>query len=75
MLVTHWGLSGPVILRLSAWGARDLFGSTYTGMNNSVIVLCAFQNHRGLARKWKWSFLHICLSLSLSGNTFHNYVE
>ncbi|KAK8914617.1 hypothetical protein KSP39_PZI023461 [Platanthera zijinensis] len=25
MLVTHWGLSGPVILRLSAWGARDLF--------------------------------------------------
>ncbi|KVI02524.1 Conserved hypothetical protein, flavoprotein-like protein [Cynara cardunculus var. scolymus] len=25
MLVTHWGLSGPVILRLSAWGARDLY--------------------------------------------------
>ncbi|XP_072958570.1 uncharacterized protein [Typha angustifolia] len=25
MLVTHWGLSGPVILRLSAWGARMLF--------------------------------------------------
>ncbi|KAF9606252.1 hypothetical protein IFM89_024073 [Coptis chinensis] len=24
MLVTHWGLSGPVILRLSAWGARTL---------------------------------------------------
>src|SRR4029434_4616527 len=24
LLVTHWGLSGPVILRLSAWGARDL---------------------------------------------------
>lgn len=24
MLVTHWGLSGPVILRLSAWGAREL---------------------------------------------------
>lgn len=31
MLVTHWGLSGPVILRLSAWGARDLFGSEYQG--------------------------------------------
>ncbi|KAL7588367.1 hypothetical protein Lser_V15G36212 [Lactuca serriola] len=25
MLVTHWGLSGPVILRLSAWGARMIF--------------------------------------------------
>ncbi|CAN6462756.1 unnamed protein product [Victoria cruziana] len=32
MLVTHWGLSGPVILRLSAWGARDLFYSNYKGM-------------------------------------------
>lgn len=32
MLVTHWGLSGPVILRLSAWGARHLFLSSYTGM-------------------------------------------
>ncbi|KAL5725513.1 hypothetical protein ACHQM5_008650 [Ranunculus cassubicifolius] len=31
MLVTHWGLSGPVILRLSAWGARDLFSSDYQG--------------------------------------------
>lgn len=24
MLITHWGLSGPAVLRLSAWGARDL---------------------------------------------------
>jgi predicted Rossmann fold flavoprotein len=24
LLITHWGLSGPVILRLSAWGARYL---------------------------------------------------
>lgn len=31
MLVTHWGLSGPVILRLSAWGARELFRANYTG--------------------------------------------
>ncbi|CDP02188.1 unnamed protein product [Coffea canephora] len=32
MLVTHWGLSGPVILRLSAWGARDLSISNYKGI-------------------------------------------
>ncbi|KAL3525970.1 hypothetical protein ACH5RR_014342 [Cinchona calisaya] len=32
MLVTHWGLSGPVILRLSAWGARDLSSSDYKGI-------------------------------------------
>ncbi len=29
LLVTHWGLSGPVILRLSAWGARALHEKNY----------------------------------------------
>jgi predicted Rossmann fold flavoprotein len=24
VLITHWGLSGPAVLRLSAWGAREL---------------------------------------------------
>lgn len=31
MLVTHWGLSGPVVLRLSAWGARELYQEKYQG--------------------------------------------
>lgn len=30
MLITHSGLSGPAILRLSAWGARMLHGLDYT---------------------------------------------
>ncbi len=29
LLVTHWGLSGPAILRLSAWGARALHACHY----------------------------------------------
>jgi len=29
VLVTHWGLSGPAILRLSAWGARKLCERNY----------------------------------------------
>ena len=29
LLITHWGLSGPAILRLSAWGARDLHEKNY----------------------------------------------
>jgi hypothetical protein len=29
LLITHWGLSGPVILRLSAWGARVLHEMDY----------------------------------------------
>ena len=29
LLVTHWGLSGPIVLRLSAWGARALAAASY----------------------------------------------
>jgi predicted Rossmann fold flavoprotein len=29
LLITHWGLSGPVILKLSAWGARQLASMDY----------------------------------------------
>jgi predicted Rossmann fold flavoprotein len=29
LLITHWGLSGPAILKLSAWGARELNASQY----------------------------------------------
>ncbi|HEX7860612.1 MAG TPA: NAD(P)/FAD-dependent oxidoreductase [Verrucomicrobiae bacterium] len=29
ILFTHWGLSGPCILRLSAWGARELAALDY----------------------------------------------
>jgi predicted Rossmann fold flavoprotein len=29
LLITHWGLSGPAILRLSAWGARELAARNY----------------------------------------------
>lgn len=29
LLITHWGLSGPAALRLSAWGARELFEKKY----------------------------------------------
>ena len=30
LLITHWGLSGPSILRLSAWGARAFFEKHYS---------------------------------------------
>lgn len=29
LLITHWGMSGPAILRLSAWGARELAALGY----------------------------------------------
>jgi predicted Rossmann fold flavoprotein len=30
LLITHWGMSGPAVLRLSAWGARELQQLNYT---------------------------------------------
>jgi predicted Rossmann fold flavoprotein len=30
LLITHWGMSGPAILKLSAWGARELQTKNYT---------------------------------------------
>lgn len=29
VLITHWGLSGPAVLKLSAWGARTFFEAGY----------------------------------------------
>jgi len=47
LLITHWGLSGPAILKLSAWGARALSDSCYSaelsvnflpGLNESSLL-------------------------------------
>jgi predicted Rossmann fold flavoprotein len=31
LLITHWGVSGPAVLKLSAWGARMLHETRYQG--------------------------------------------
>jgi predicted Rossmann fold flavoprotein len=46
VLITHWGLSGPAILKLSAWAAREMKQSAYNaaltinwmGAENSNVV-------------------------------------
>lgn len=51
LLITHWGLSGPAILKLSAWGARALAAIKYrftisvnwTGENSKESVLQQLQ--------------------------------
>jgi predicted Rossmann fold flavoprotein len=32
LLITHWGFSGPAVLKLSAWGARMLHEARYQGI-------------------------------------------
>jgi len=45
LLVTHWGVSGPAILKLSAWGARELhdLGYAFTLVVNWVAPRTAEQ--------------------------------
>ncbi len=49
LLVTHWGMSGPAVLRLSAWGARDLAAVDY--QFEIKINWCSGQDQHSL-RDW-----------------------
>lgn len=42
VLITHWGLSGPGVLKLSAWGARELYALDY--------IYTVFVNWSGMER-------------------------
>jgi predicted Rossmann fold flavoprotein len=54
LLITHWGLSGPAILKLSAWGARILKDKKYnfqvsvnwTGMMSNNETLDFLKKHK-----------------------------
>ena len=54
LLVTHWGLSGPGVIKLSAWAARGLAESDYRGKlkiswcpnESETVFLTELENHR-----------------------------
>lgn len=59
LLITHWGLSGPVTLRLSAWGARMLQALHYQAWVrvdwlpdvSQEEVRCTFERRRATSNK------------------------
>ncbi|HKB56396.1 MAG TPA: NAD(P)/FAD-dependent oxidoreductase, partial [Lacunisphaera sp.] len=52
LLITHWGLSGPAVLKISAWGARALHdcGYKFTLLVNWAPAFDAGSLHAGLER-------------------------
>ncbi|MGO1729854.1 MAG: NAD(P)/FAD-dependent oxidoreductase [Flavobacteriaceae bacterium] len=59
-LITHWGLSGPAILKLSAWGARDLHDLDYkfelrvnwlASLSTEDLLALLSQSQKDMARK------------------------
>lgn len=49
LLVTHWGLSGPAVLRLSAWGAKKLHDYNYRFF---IVVNWLPEYHEGGVLDW-----------------------
>lgn len=54
LLLTHWGFSGPAVLKLSAWAARELHELNYqetllinwTGSENHEVLYRTFLQHK-----------------------------
>ena len=61
VLITHWGMSGPAVLKLSAWGARELAERNYqfavqvnwVGIANEADVNAAIEDAMPTVRKKK----------------------
>lgn len=51
ILITHWGLSGPAILKLSAWGARLLSQKKY--QFKILVNWLGNQNEQALRSQWQ----------------------
>jgi predicted Rossmann fold flavoprotein len=51
LLITHWGLSGPAILKLSAWGARELADKNYSF--NILVNWIPAYNEQRLRESWQ----------------------
>jgi predicted Rossmann fold flavoprotein len=49
LLITHWGMSGPAILRLSAWGALELKQKNY---EFTLIVNWLNESENQLRERW-----------------------
>ncbi len=68
LLVTHWGMSGPAILKLSAWGAREL---SNTNWHFSIIVNWFPEfNEQTLKEKLQQLRFDIAAKKIINGNPF-----
>jgi predicted Rossmann fold flavoprotein len=68
LLITHWGLSGPAVLRLSAWGARELGVRSY---EFRVLVNWTPEvNEQRLREKFQQCRLHLASQKVINKNPF-----
>ncbi|WP_207496365.1 NAD(P)/FAD-dependent oxidoreductase [Aridibaculum aurantiacum] len=53
LLITHWGMSGPAVLKLSAWGARELAEKDY----HFTILVNWLQDYNEQSLREAWQVL------------------
>lgn len=66
VLITHWGLSGPAILKASAWCARDLAVKDYT--TSVIINWCPAEHEQSMREKLQF-FRHSMASQLVRART------
>lgn len=64
LLITHWGLSGPAVLKLSAWGARQLAERNY----HFEVAVNWLGEINETALRSEWSFYREQMSVQKIGN-------
>ena len=65
LLITHWGVSGPAVLKLSAWGARRLHELGYVG---TALISWAPAHTDETLRPWLQQFRQDNGKKTVSGN-------
>jgi len=53
LLITHWGMSGPAVLRTSAWGARELAEKNY----HFTVIINWLNDHTEQTLRDEWPHL------------------
>ncbi len=64
LLITHWGMSGPAILKLSAWGARELANRQYA----YTIIVNWIPNYNEAQLREEWPTIRQQLSAQKISN-------
>ena len=68
LLITHWGLSGPAILKTSAWAARDLAALNYNFKININWINTSFKEVNEKFQEMRLNYS----SQKLSGKSLYN---
>ena len=69
LLITHWGMSGPVVLKLSAWEARNLAVKKY--LFNIVVNWLGIKNENTVREEFNLMRIQYASQRVSSRNTFN----